>query len=106
MHEKLVTEKGSEAGEDAATKARLGLHRMPKLIYIPFVWDDREKSIWAEMSHKGTVCPSREEGPGICQLTRRASDRHFLLSARSGSIARKDIVMPIDLTYQSDEKVE
>ncbi|KAL8835993.1 MAG: hypothetical protein Q9176_006562 [Flavoplaca citrina] len=63
--------------------------RLPALVYVPYVWGPVDKRAWELQSGKGTSVP----------YSTRRSDRLISLNARTGSIMRKDIVMPVDLTF-------
>ncbi|KAL8809434.1 MAG: hypothetical protein Q9200_003425 [Gallowayella weberi] len=59
-------------------------HRLPKLLYYPMPWDEEECNLWRAMAH---------------------TDRLQLLNARGGALPRGKYVMPIDLIFDTSEKV-
>lgn len=75
-------------------------YRMPDLVYIPFSWGERDKANWLAMDHEGVCSLLEVKLPSDC-INGFISilDRQLLLNARSEIIMRKEVVMPIDLTY-------
>ncbi|CAO1601275.1 hypothetical protein XANCAGTX0491_004941 [Xanthoria calcicola] len=67
---------------DRATATAM-YHRIPKLVYEPYEWGDEDVQTWKDMGH------------GV---------RLALLNSRAGWVKRGDLVLPIDLVWEDDEK--
>ncbi|KAI4264632.1 MAG: hypothetical protein L6R42_000272 [Xanthoria sp. 1 TBL-2021] len=70
------------SNEDRATATRI-YHRVPKLVYEPCEWGDEDVQTWKDMNH------------GV---------RLALLNSRAGWVKRSDLVLPIDLVWEDEEK--
>ncbi|KAL8818362.1 MAG: hypothetical protein Q9223_002979 [Gallowayella weberi] len=57
--------------------------RLPKLIYVPFVWGESDKDVWDSLKHQ---------------------HRLQILNARAGCLMLEDLVMSIEITYDPEEK--
>ena len=39
--------------DSRAMTTKTMFHRLPKLIYVPFVWGEEDKAVWRAMKHSG-----------------------------------------------------
>ncbi|KAL8730678.1 MAG: hypothetical protein Q9166_003870 [cf. Caloplaca sp. 2 TL-2023] len=87
MHERIFRKRASGRNGRQMVAASEGgmwaLHRLPKLVYAPFIWGYEDKAMWNSMNHR---------------------DRLLLLNARGGNLMQKDLVMPVELLYDPIER--
>ena len=86
---------------EATAKTIWAFYRMPKLIYIPYKWGNRDKAQWRAMSHARKCCGCLRHMFDADSM----KDRLQALNARAGALMYKDVVMPMDLAFDAIERV-
>ena len=101
----------NELTGNAKKKAIYTFFRLPKLIYVPFIWTEEDRQIWKAMTHAGReflILIHQQGNPkaksALADIHNHV-DRLLLLNARSGAVPLMQEVLPLDLIFDPEEKV-